>query len=165
MRLPAFGRKFAERRLAGWDPSTGVVVGVNLWLQRDLSEFPVLVLCDKRPELLDWRCLAGCDVSVIYGEEERELAERAAILIAQCEAESLELVSWDGRQVREVLGAWLAYRLGTAREITGDAELVAYFGRTRIVPNMTAWRFWFYEVDITRICAALDLRRRASLQA
>lgn len=166
MKKPAYGRDFERRRLAGWDPDGTVVVGIGLWLKRGLPGFEVLVLADDTPpEILDWRSLAGCDVAVVYGEAERALAERTAAAIAPCRIERLELVCWDTRTVRECYPPWSATSLRILDELLADPAMRAHFAKMRIGPAPWAAAYWFHEVNLTHICAGLDLRRRAERAA
>jgi len=166
MKRPAYGKAFEARRLAGWDPASAVVVGVGLWLQRDLPGHEVLVLAeDTPPEILDWRPLAGCDVAIVHGQADTALAERTAAAIAPHLVERLELVCWDARTVRECFPPWSAASLAVLDELADDPSARAHFERMRILPAPWAVRFWFVDLDLTRICAGLDLRRRGERAA
>jgi len=157
MKRPAYGKKFEARRRAGWDPESPVIVGVGLWLQRALPDFEVLVLADDTPpEILDWRPLAGCDVAIVHGEQETELAERTAGAIALRLVQRLELVCWDRRTVRECLPPWREASLA----LIDDPAARAHFRRMRTIPAPWSVRFWFYDVRMTRHCAGLDLSRK-----
>jgi hypothetical protein len=105
LRLPAFGAKFRDRRLKGWDPPGIVLVGIDLWLQREWSPGQVLVVPAATPVLLlDFRMLAGCQVAVVTRLREEARARTVVERIAHaCDPESLELIVCDSGRIYDVV--------------------------------------------------------------
>jgi hypothetical protein len=153
LRPPAFGARFRERRLAGWDPDGIVLVGVGLWLTYEWPRERLVVVPEDLPVIrLDARMLAGLEVALVTGRAELARAREIAARIGDCEATRIEIIVWDAQEAWLVDPPWErdppAWLAPAAR-----AALRAY----QFLPMPAGLRrWWFVDVGIgARVAAAL----------
>jgi len=157
LRLPAFGARFREKRLKGWDPQQVVLVGINLWLGRHWTRDHTLVVTSEHPALrLDFRMLAGCQVAVVTGFADEPLARAVIERLVRCDPEQVELIVWDAGRLYEVLlpaptrEELIASGFSAAQAI--ELERPTYYGA-----DSHARRYWLRE-------AAIAARARAATE-
>jgi hypothetical protein len=147
LRLPAFAAKFRDKRRKGWDPPGVVLVGVDLWLQRQWTRDHVLVVPSDAPVLrLDFRMLAGCQVAVVTALADERLARSVVDRLAACDPARIELIVWDAGRVHEVIAPPPLDNLLAAGFTAGEANQLRH--PTYYDGDAHARRYWFTEAQI-----------------
>lgn len=160
-RLPAYGRDFLARRLAGFDPRMPVALAVDWWPLRERPTDLVLVVPpDFAIGKLDLRLVAGCEVGVVCHSRSIGRAQQVAE-IACTLARFTELVVWDtGAAWRVLPGMKLP---DWVRQLPGvDEDTWAKVTTPEFVPMFPSARQWWFGECRVAEHGALASRRRAA---